>query len=68
MLKVTTGRGSLRLVRVPAPNGPGAWQLRVTGEGGSDVLSIDLAKTDLPKLRDLLSKAVVLEQGGGGAG
>lgn len=66
-MPVVTGRGSLSLVKVSGSDGPGTWQLRVTGEGGSDVLSIDLTKTDLPKLRDLFSKAVVLEQGGGGA-
>lgn len=62
------GVGSLSLVRKPVPDGPWRWQLLIRDADGADVAGVDLTKDDLPKLRDFFSKAVVVEQGGGGAG
>jgi hypothetical protein len=53
----------IKLERITVPNGPWVWRLVVVEEGGSRAGAL-LTTVDLQSLRDLFSRAIVLEQGG----
>jgi hypothetical protein len=55
--------GSLTLDRVTVPNGPWVWTMRIVSEGGEHVASINLTTGDLVSLRDIVSRAIVIDQG-----
>jgi hypothetical protein len=60
---VVKSTGSLSVNRIIVPNGPWVWELALANANGERVADISLTTSDLRELRDLLSKAIVMDQG-----
>lgn len=55
--------GSLSVNRITTPNGPWVWELALADSSGTRVGDISLTSVDLRELRNLLGKAIAMEQG-----
>ena len=60
---VMKSTGSLAVNRITVPNGPWVWELVLADANGKRVGDIALTTSDLRVLRELLGKAIDMEQG-----